>query len=124
VADKSQAFSTTFTVAARVLASGLHDAVRFSAVFRAEPMPRKSNLSIRAAVMNCLARCSESEAPLCCLGEFLEKLASMGWDAEDIFGVERSVLHLLGRVRENALETSDSPEDELSSARMTGRLSA
>jgi hypothetical protein len=67
-------------------------------------MSRKSNLSIRAAVMNCLARCAESEAPLCCLGEFLEKLASMGWHADDVFAVERSVLHLLGKIREHTLE--------------------
>lgn len=66
-------------------------------------MSRKSNLSIRAAVMNCLARCAESKAPLSCLGEFLEKLASMGWHSEDVFAVERSVLHLLGKIREDAL---------------------
>ena len=73
-------------------------------------MPRKSNLSIRAAVMNCLARCSESPAPLACLGEFLEKLGAMGWDSEDVFAVERSVLHLLGKLREHALADRESLE--------------
>jgi len=57
----------------------------------------KSTLSIRAAVMNCLARCIESQAPLCCLGEFLEKLVAMGWNDDDVQTVQASVLHLLGR---------------------------
>ena len=67
-------------------------------------MPSKSQLLIRAAVINCMARCSESTAPLCCLGEFLEQLACLGWNAEDIFTVERSVLHVLSGVKEKSLE--------------------
>jgi len=55
----------------------------------------KSKLSVRAAVMSCLARCSEGEAPLCGLGEFLEKLSEMGWNNEDIQTVQISVLRLL-----------------------------
>ena len=78
-------------------------------------MARKSNLSIRAAVMNCLARCTESPAPLACLGEFLEKLSALGWDSEDVFAVERSVLHLLGKVREQALEDRESIKSDQSS---------
>ena len=76
-------------------------------------MSHKSNLSIRAAVMNCLARCTESPAPLACLGEFLEKLTGLGWNSEDVFAVERSVLHLLGKVREDALENRDRIETPL-----------
>jgi hypothetical protein len=61
-------------------------------------MAGKAPLAIRAAVMNCLARCSDSDAPLCCLGEFLEKLGSMGWSMEDVRAVEMTVLHLLGKL--------------------------
>ncbi len=57
----------------------------------------KSNLAVRAAVMNCLARCSDSDAPLCCLGEFLGKLADMGWNENDVQTVQDSVLRMLGR---------------------------
>jgi hypothetical protein len=57
----------------------------------------KSKLTVRAAVMNCLARCSDSDAPLCCLGEFLEKLAEMGWPENDVRAVQTSVLQLLGK---------------------------
>lgn len=63
---------------------------------------RKNQLLVRAAVMNCLARCSESSAPLCCLGEFLEQLTRLGWHRGDIFSVERSVLVMLGKVQENS----------------------
>jgi hypothetical protein len=55
----------------------------------------KLELSVRAAVMSCLARCSESEAPLCCLGEFLEKLTEMGWNDDDVRTVQASVVQLL-----------------------------
>ena len=55
----------------------------------------KSELSVRAAVMSCLARCAESEAPLCGLGEFLEKLTEMGWSDDDVHTVQCSVLRLL-----------------------------
>lgn len=57
----------------------------------------KSELSLRAAIMSCLARCSESQAPLCCLGEFLEKLIEMGWSRDDVHSVQTSVLRLLNR---------------------------
>ncbi len=57
----------------------------------------KSKLTVRAAVMNCLARCSDSDAPLCCLGEFLEKLVEMGWNEGDVRTVRASVLRLLGK---------------------------
>jgi len=67
-------------------------------------MAAKSELSIRAAVMHCLARCAESEAPLCCLGEFLEKLGALGWRPSEIRSVEMAVLRLLGRLREKSLE--------------------
>jgi len=60
----------------------------------------RHNLSIRAAVMNCLARCTESEAPLCCLGDFLDKLGSMGWSCDDVSLVEKSVLRVLCSIRE------------------------
>lgn len=67
-------------------------------------MPRKSQLLIRAAVMNCLARSSESTAPLCTLGGFLDQLKSLGWCAEDVLIVERSVLQMLGQLKEVDLE--------------------
>ena len=71
-------------------------------------MPPKSELSIRAAVMHCLARCAESEAPLCCLGEFLEKLGSMGWTGDDVRRVENVVLRLLGHLHETAIHQAPS----------------
>ena len=71
----------------------------------------KSTLSIRAAVMNCLARCIDSQAPLCCLGEFLEKLVAMGWSEDDIQIVQASVLHLLGR--SNIRQHSDARDASL-----------
>jgi hypothetical protein len=57
----------------------------------------KSKLSVRAAVMNCLARCTGSEAPLCCLGDFLEKLGEMGWNPQDVQTVRTTVLRLLDK---------------------------
>jgi hypothetical protein len=63
----------------------------------------KSKLSVHAAVMNCLARCTGSEAPLCCLGEFLDKLAEMGWQEHDVRTVQTSVLRLLGKPIKPAL---------------------
>jgi hypothetical protein len=62
----------------------------------------RHDLSIRAAVMNCLARCSESEAPLCCLGDFLDKLGGMGWSCDDVSLVEKTVLRILCGMRETA----------------------
>jgi hypothetical protein len=66
---------------------------------------RKNQLLVRAAVMNCLARCSESSAPLCCLGDFLEQLARLDWHRDDMMIVERSVLEMLGKLREKTLAT-------------------
>jgi hypothetical protein len=67
-------------------------------------MAAKSGLTIRAAVMHCLSRCTESAAPLCCLGEFLEKLGTLGWESSDIQAVETAVLYRLGRMKEDALQ--------------------
>jgi hypothetical protein len=64
-------------------------------------MSMRSNLVIHAAAMNCLSRCTDSDAPLCCLGEFLEKLAHLGWAASDIYEVETRVLRQLGKLRSN-----------------------
>lgn len=58
-------------------------------------MYEKPRLAIRAAVMNCLARCTESETPLVCLSEFLEKLAELGWQKEDVEAVRNMVLKLM-----------------------------
>jgi hypothetical protein len=60
-------------------------------------MGAKPQLSIRAAVMNCVARCANSKAPLCELGEFLEKLAVMGWSPGDILIVNTTALRLLDK---------------------------
>ena len=70
-------------------------------------VPRKNQLLIRAAVMNCLARCSESSAPLATLGGFLEQLSKLGWHPEEVFAVERAVLAMLGRLQEQRLATTD-----------------
>jgi hypothetical protein len=59
-------------------------------------MPRKSELSVQAAVLNCLARCADSAAPLTSLGEFLDELSQLGWDYDAIRHVSSSVIHLLG----------------------------
>jgi hypothetical protein len=59
----------------------------------------KSNLSINAAVMNCLARCSESELPYLCLSDFLEKLREMGWSEADVGAVQAAALPMLGELR-------------------------
>ncbi len=72
-------------------------------------VPRKNQLLVRAAVMNCLPRCAESSAPLCCLGEFLEQLSQLGWQRDDIFAVERTVLEMLGRLKEQSLATTEQP---------------
>src|SRR5438309_53211 len=63
----------------------------------AEVMPGKSKLSVNAAVMTCLARCTGSAAPLACLGEFLDELAGLGWTSSDIRQVATAVLTLLRR---------------------------
>lgn len=71
---------------------------------------RKNQLLVRAAVMNSLARCSESSAPLCCLGEFLEQLTRLGWHRDDILSVERSVLVMLGKIKEKSLAVGLDPQ--------------
>jgi hypothetical protein len=75
-------------------------------------MAGKSQLSIRAAVMNCLARCAESDAPLCCLAEFLEKLGAMGWEPADVAQVQGVVLQILSKLGERHLERRQSVADE------------
>ena len=58
-------------------------------------MASKSDLAIHAAVMTCAAHCAESHAPFACVGDFLEKLVEMGWDADDVAAVTQEVLALL-----------------------------
>jgi hypothetical protein len=58
----------------------------------------KPNLAIRAAVMNCVARCLDSDTPVICLGDFLEKLAVMGWQSEDVDTVRGSVVSKLAEL--------------------------
>jgi hypothetical protein len=72
--------------------------------------------------MNCLARCAESAAPLCCLGEFLEKLSALGWDQDDVLKVERAVLVILGHIEEKSLEQAP-PSREPSPAPLTSAIS-
>ena len=67
-------------------------------------MSEKSELSVRAAVMNCLARCAESDAPLCCLADFLVRLRALEWSDEAIGQVETAVL---GFMRESSLSAAD-----------------
>jgi hypothetical protein len=67
-------------------------------------MAAKLELSIRAAVTSGFERCSDSEAPLCCLGEFLDQLRELGWGSADVGAVESSILELLGKAKEDALE--------------------
>ena len=67
-------------------------------------MAAKPELSICAAAMNCIARCSESDAPLCTLGEFLGNLSRLGWNGQDIRAVETSVLYVLGKFQEARYE--------------------
>jgi hypothetical protein len=62
-------------------------------------MAAKSELSIRAAVMNLIARCTDSAAPLCCLNDFLEKLAALGWNLDDIKAVETAALRMLANIK-------------------------
>lgn len=60
---------------------------------------RKSYLSIHAAVMNCVARCSESDVPTVTMVDFLDRLAELGWGEMDIAAVQRGVLPLLGELK-------------------------
>jgi len=48
--------------------------------------------------MNCVSRCSESDAPLCSLGEFLENLRALKWEVADIEKIEQAALQLLGKL--------------------------
>src|SRR5436190_21249959 len=72
-------------------------------------MATRSELSIRAAVMNCVARCADSEAPLCSLDEFLEQLAAMGWSQSDVLTVKTTALGLLGKPPGAAAVTQPTP---------------
>jgi hypothetical protein len=67
-------------------------------------MAAKPELSIRAAVINCIARCSESEAPLFTIGEFLGNLSRLGWTGQDIRIVEMNVLYIFGNFQEAQYE--------------------
>ena len=61
----------------------------------------KPKLSIHAAVMDCVARCSESDSPYVCLGDFLDKLTQIGWEREDVNAVGAAVLPMLGELKNN-----------------------
>jgi len=69
-------------------------------------MASKSNLAIHAAVMTCAAHCAESHAPFACVGEFLEKLVAMGWDADDVAAVTQKVLPLLDELNRRNVDES------------------
>jgi len=58
----------------------------------------KHILSINAAVMNCVTRCSESQTPYVCLADFLEKLEAMGWSSADTGAVRTAVLPMIGQL--------------------------
>ena len=62
-------------------------------------MATKAQLSINAAVTVCVARCMESQTPLCCLAECLEQLKEMGWTAGETNAVESAVIAELGKLR-------------------------
>jgi len=49
--------------------------------------------------MNCIARCSESETPVICLADFLENLALLGWNGDEITAVRNAVMPLMGELR-------------------------
>ena len=67
-------------------------------------MSEKSELSVRAAVMSCLARCVESDAPLCCLTDFLQRLRALDWSDAAIGQVESAVLAIM---REGNVSAAD-----------------
>ena len=72
-------------------------------------MYEKSRLAIRAAVLNGLARCTESETPLVCLAVFLEKLADLGWQKDDVEAVHNMVLkQMLVISRQRHVDADDS----------------
>jgi len=56
-----------------------------------------------------MAKCAESDAPLCSLGEFLENLGAMGWSHSDIHAVEEAVLQYLGKLKEKSLAGHSQP---------------
>jgi hypothetical protein len=57
----------------------------------------RSNLSIHAAKMNCLAGCFESNTPFTFLFDFQEKLRSLGWQERDVEAVADGVFPLLAK---------------------------
>jgi hypothetical protein len=59
----------------------------------------KHHLTIHAAVMNCIARCADTDAPFVVLGDFLEKLRSRGWQTEDVEAVGHAVLPMLSELK-------------------------
>jgi hypothetical protein len=59
----------------------------------------KPKLSIHAAVMDCVSRCSESDSPYVCLGDFLDELIQIGWGREDVNSVGAAVLPMLGELK-------------------------
>ena len=72
-------------------------------------MHEKTHLSIHAAAMNGLARCIESETPLVCLSEFLEKLAELAWHKDDVAAVKNLILKLmLSMARQGQADAFDS----------------
>jgi len=81
---------------------------------------KKQALSINAAVMNCVSRCADSDARFVALGDFLEKLHSMGWDAEDVQAVGRAVLPMLGELK--AGDTVDTGATTLAAGKAIGPL--
>ena len=58
-----------------------------------------SALLFRAAVLNCLARCKDSYAPLDSVAEFLEKLTATGWNDGDVQAIWMTVVPLLAQSR-------------------------
>jgi hypothetical protein len=59
----------------------------------------KPHLSIHAAVMNCVARCADSDTPALVLADFLEKLRILGWSEMDVEAVGCAVMPKLGELR-------------------------
>jgi len=55
----------------------------------------KSQLSIHAAQMNCLAGCIESNTPLTFFIDFQEKLRLLGWRESDVEAVANAVFPVL-----------------------------
>jgi len=51
----------------------------------------------RAAVLDCLARCTDSYTPLDSVADFLEKLTEIGWDDKDVQAVWMTVVPLIAK---------------------------